>query len=58
MNLKQLFMNLGRIPCSRHAANPNEYVFGALALKTSIIEGGALYTLKITNWDELFTVNG
>jgi hypothetical protein len=30
----------------------------ALALKTSIIEGGALYTLKITNWDELFTVNG
>lgn len=28
----------------------------ALALKTSIIEGGALYTLKISNWDDVFAL--
>lgn len=29
-----------------------------LALKSSIIEGGALYTLKITSWDDLFAPVG
>jgi hypothetical protein len=28
----------------------------ALALKTSIIEGGALYTLKISDWDDIFAL--